>query len=80
MDRSDQVVDELETAVLASLREALEQKNSDDAAVAQAKGIFEAVNASAVKPEPITPPHRVLSVRPSPRTSQNHPSQPSQVR
>ncbi len=50
------LVDELEAAVLASLRDALEQKDSDDAALAQAKGIIEAVNASAAKPQPITPP------------------------
>lgn len=46
------LVDELETAVLTSLRVALEQKDSDDAAVAQAKAIVEAVN----KLEPATPP------------------------
>lgn len=45
------LVGELENAVLASLREALEQKDSDEAALAQAKAINEAV-AKATKPEP----------------------------
>ena len=50
------LVEELETAVLASLREALEQKDADEAALTQAKAINEAVNASAARPPPVDPP------------------------
>jgi hypothetical protein len=50
------LVEELEAAVLASLREALEQKDADEAALAQAKAINEAVSASAAKPPPVDPP------------------------
>jgi hypothetical protein len=42
--------------VLASLREALEQKNADEAALAQAKAINEAVSANTAKPPPVDPP------------------------
>ena len=50
------LVEELETAVLASLREALEQKDADEAALTQAKAINEAVSASTAKPPPVDPP------------------------
>lgn len=50
------LVDELEAAVLASLREALEQKELDNAAVAQAKELIDAVAASGVKQQPVTFP------------------------
>jgi len=50
------LVEELETAVLASLRGALEQKDADEAALAQATAINEAVSASTAKPSPVDPP------------------------
>jgi hypothetical protein len=50
------LVEELETAVLASLREALDQKDADEAALAQAKAINEAVSASTAKPPTVDPP------------------------
>jgi hypothetical protein len=50
------LAEELETVLLASLREALEQKDGDEAALAQAKAISEAVSASAAKPPPVDPP------------------------
>ena len=49
------LAEELETAVLSSLRAALEQKDADDVAFARAKAINDAVSAST-KPAPIDPP------------------------
>jgi hypothetical protein len=50
------LVEDLEAAVLASLRAALNGQDSDEAALAQAKGIAEAVKATTPKPPPVEPP------------------------
>jgi chorismate mutase len=50
------LVDDVEAALLASLREALDQKDADAAAVTQARELIEAVKASAAKPATVTPP------------------------